>query len=112
MKAHIYTFGLSTQVRPPEAVDVTVDCRIIDNPFGRVAPDATEAALAASPALPKVLGGALTGTLEVLRHREAVSVGVFCNYGRHRSPYVATKLAALLAAMGVQTTIADCNRGA
>lgn len=83
-----------------------VDCRVIQNPAGL---EHTEDFVLQSPALPMLLGSAVTNILWQSKYRKAgdppTRVGVFCAYGVHRSVIVADLLAKMLNSVGVQTTV-------
>ena len=107
----VYSFGLRTMVRPPEAVDLNINCLGIVNPH-YVPEERIEALLEETPEVRTVLGKAITSTLTALQTRDRIAVGVFCAYGRHRSPFVATRLSTALAALGVDVQLQHCNKGA
>jgi RNase adaptor protein for sRNA GlmZ degradation len=91
------------------AVDLSVDCRILRNPY-HLAPKARDEALMWGPGTAALLGAAVAKIMEALRHRDAVAVGVFCAFGQHRSPFVAQALSNMLSALGVSTSITHLSK--
>lgn len=115
-KVQILTYGAANNKRVVPSAHVWVDCTGISNPYGKVHTDGeclkyVRGALNTGP----VLGDAFA---QILHHARlwaqipecAVRVNVFCSFGQHRSPAIATLLSQMLTAIGFHVTITHLDK--
>lgn len=111
-KVQITTYGTNSKRAVPAAY-VWVDCTGISNPYEKVNSDAECLKFVRGAVnTGKVVGQAITGILNTARYHsgEAVRVNVFCSFGQHRSPAVATLLSQMLTAIGFHVTITHLDK--
>lgn len=107
---HFYTYGTQRPARPQATMDIGIDCRSLRNPAGHVTtPAECRDFVRAAPGFPALAGLAVEKILAASRSRteKPLHIGVYCLYGRHRSPVVAQVLADMLKPLGFDSTISN-----
>lgn len=104
----IYTYGSQCKARPPQTPHVRIDCRSLTNPMGRVdSPAECRAFVMDSPGFPSLLGHAVATVMGAFQHADTLDCGIYCLYGRHRSPALASVLVQVLAPLGVEAKVVN-----